>query len=193
MISENPDSDLFIQRFKEYGTLSESAESDMASKVQCISKKKGSYIIKEGQIVPSFFFTVKGLTRSFYKREGQEITAWLGYEGQNFAAITSFFENRPSHETIECLEDCDFLFISGKDMNDLYKKHNEINSIGRKIVEEYCILLDKRIFALQTMSATERYNDLVKNDPEVIKRVPLIYIASFLGISPETLSRVRKK
>lgn len=176
-----------------YGSLSNEAEKDLEAKVQFISKKKGSYIIKEGQIVPSFFVIEKGMIRSFFKRSGQEITAWFGYEGQQFAAITSFFDNKPAHETIECLEDCEFQFITGKDMTELYRKHNDLNTIGRKIVEDYCKVLDERIFALQTMSAEQRYKDLIQHHPEVIKRVSLGYIASFLGISQETLSRVRKK
>ncbi|MDR2920865.1 MAG: hypothetical protein LBV72_16070 [Tannerella sp.] len=78
-------------------------------------------------------------------------------------------------------------------MNELYRKYSEINTIGRKIVEDYCKILDQRIFTMQTMSAEKRYNDLIQNYPEVIKRAPLGYIASFLGISQETLSRVRRK
>lgn len=184
---------LFINQLKLYGKLSGEAEKELAAKVQLISKKKGSHIIKEGQIVPGFFVIGKGMIRSFYKRDGHEITAWFGYEGQQFAAITSFFDNKPSHETIECLEDCEFQFITGKDISDLYRKHNDLNIIGRKIVEDYCKVLDERIFALQTMPAEQRYKDLILNHPEVIKRVPLGYIASFLGISQETLSRVRRK
>lgn len=187
------DTSLFINRLKSYGYLSSEAEQELRTKIQHIYKKKGSYIIKEGQIVPSFFIIEKGMIRSFYKREGQEITAWFGYEEHNFAAITSFFDNKPSHETIECLEDCDFQFISGKDINELYKKYNDINTLGREIIEEYCKMLDERIFAMQTMSAEQRYKDLIQNHPEVVKRVPLGYIASFLGISQETLSRVRRK
>lgn len=184
---------LFINQLKTYGYISDEAEKDLEAKVQFISKKKGNYIIKEGQIVPSFFVIEKGMIRSFFKREGHEVTAWFGYEGQQFAAITSYFDNKPSHETIECLEDCEFQFITGKDMSELYRKYNDLNTIGRKIIEDYCKVLDERIFALQTMSAEYRYKDLIQHHPEVIKRVPLGYIASFLGISQETLSRVRKK
>lgn len=184
---------LFIERLKSYGYVSAEVQNELKTKIQRISKKKGSYVIKEGQIVPSFFVIEQGLIRSFFKREGHEITVWFGYEDQQFAAITSYFDNKPSHETIECLEDCEFQYITGKDMNDLYRKYNDLNTIGRKIVEDYCKVLDQRIFAMQTMSAEQRYKDLIQNHPEVIKRVPLGYIASFLGISQETLSRVRRK
>lgn len=193
MILNTPNADLFISCLKNYGFLSQEAQLDLNAKIQTITKRKGSYIIKEGQTVSSFFVIRKGMIRSFFRRGNQEITAWFGYEGQQFAAITSFFDNKPSHETIECLENCEFQFISGKDMAELYQKHNDLNTIGRKIVEDYCKVLDDRIFALQTMSAEQRYKDLMQHHPEVIKRVSLGYIASFLGISQETLSRVRRK
>ncbi|WP_195597074.1 Crp/Fnr family transcriptional regulator [Bacteroides cellulosilyticus] len=184
---------LFIERLRTYGSLSKNAERDLLERVRLISKKKGCLIVKEGQTIPSFFIIRKGLIRSFYKKGEQEVTIWFGYEEQNFATITSFFENKPSRETIECLEDCEFYCISGTDLNELYDKHSDLGVIGRKIIGEYCIILDERIFEMQTMSAEERYKRLLKEDPEIIKRAPLSHIASFLGISQETLSRVRRK
>ncbi len=183
----------FISRLKEYGYISSDAEKALQMKIQCIAKTKGSYIIKEGQIAPSFFVIERGLVRSFLKRDGQEITVWFGYENVPFASIASFFDNKPSLETIQCLEDCVFQYIDGKDLNELYKQYNEINTIGRKILEEYLKILDERSFSLQTQSAEDRYKALIQNEPEIIKRVPLGYIASYLGVSQETLSRVRRK
>lgn len=146
----------FIERLRNYGPLSENAERDLLQRVRLISKKKGSLIVREGQIIPNFFIIRKGLIRSFYKKGEQEVTIWFGYEEQNFAAITSFFDNKPSRETIECLEDCEFFSISGPDLNELYDKYNDLSVIGRKIIGEYCIILDERIFEMQTMSAEER-------------------------------------
>ncbi len=187
------DSNIFIRLLKGYGYLSDEAEEELKTKIQYITKKKGSRIIKEGQIVPSFFVAERGLIRSFYKKDEQEITIWFGYEGVPFASIASFFDNKPARETVQCLEECSFQYITGKDMNELYQKYNEVNTIGRKLVEEYCKMLDERNFAFQTQSAEDRYKTLIKNEPEVIKRAPLGYIASYLGISQETLSRVRKR
>ncbi len=184
---------LFIRRLKMYGYLSGEAEKELEAKIQTISKKKGSCIIKEGQLVPSFFIIEKGIIRSYYQKEGQEITIWFGYEGHNFASIESYFNNKPSRETIQCLENCEFQYITGKDLDELYQKHNDINTIGRKIIEEYCVMLNERNYSFQSQSAEDRYKNLIKNEAEVIKRVPLGYIASYLGISPETLSRVRRK
>ncbi|MDR2955118.1 MAG: Crp/Fnr family transcriptional regulator [Prevotella sp.] len=187
------DTNLFIRLFKEYCHLSGEVERELNTKVQFLTKKKGSFIIKKGQIVSNLFIVEKGLIRSFYNKEEQEITVWFGYENIPFAAIASIYSNQASHETIQCLEDSVFQYISEKDLYDLYEKYPEVNTIGRKIAEEYCILLDERAFSFQTKSAEERYDALIKNEPEIIKRAPLGYIASYLGITQETLSRIRRK
>ncbi len=184
---------LFVNKLKQYGYIPDEIAKELDSKAQTISKKKGSYIIKEGQVVTSVFVIEKGLIRSFYKKEEQEITIWFGYEGLPFSASPSAFSTKPSRETIQCLEDCIFQYIPGKELEELYQKYKEVNTVGRKLIEEYCDMLIERNYAFQTKSAEDRYKDLIKYEPEIIKRVPLGYIASYLGISPETLSRVRKK
>jgi CRP-like cAMP-binding protein len=192
MISKEQDY-LLINKLKSYGFISKEAESEIRTMIKTMTKKKGSVIIKKGQIVTSFFVIEKGLIRSFYKKEEQEITIWFGYEGLPFSASSSAFNNKPSRETIECLEDCVFQYISGKEMEELYHKYNEINTIGKKLVEEYCDVANERNYSFQTKSAEDRYKDLIKYESEIIKRAPLIYIASYLGVSPETLSRIRRK
>ncbi len=193
MSSSVQNTTLFVSKLKQYGYIPDEIAKELDSKVQTISKKKGSYIIKEGQIVTSFFVIEKGLIRSFYKKQEQEITIWFGYEGLPFAASPSTFSNKPSRETIQCLEDCIFQYIPGKELEELYQKYNDVNTVGRKLIEEYCDMLIERNYSFQTKSAEDRYKDLIKYEPEIIKRVPLGYIASYLGISQETLSRVRKK
>lgn len=194
MTPDIPSPQPFIDQLKKYGRLSPEAESDLTACVRCVVKPKGSCLIRQGQTIPNFYVIRQGMLRSFLRREdGEEVTLWFAYEGQQFAAISSFFDRRPSHETIECLEDCELLYIEGRDLNALYLKHNDLNTIGRKVVEDYCKVLDERIFAMQTLSAEQRYRDLTLYHPEVIRRVSLGHIASFLGISQETLSRVRRR
>lgn len=182
-----------INKLKEYGHLSAEIETEILTKIRYISKRKGGFIVKAGQINKNFFIVEQGLIRSFYRRDGQEVTIWFGYENIPFVPIASYYNNKASHESIECLEDSVFQYISHNDLYELYQKYPEVSTIGRKITEEYCVLLDERIFSFQTKSAEERYHTLVKDEPEIIKRVPLGYIASYLGITQETLSRIRKK
>ena len=103
------------------------------------------------------------------------------------------FFDKPSIENIQFLEDSTLYYISSNDLNELYKVSLQMNIIGRKMAEEYCKILEERSFSLQTHSAEERYNDFLKREPEAILRISLGHIASYLGISQETLSRIRKK
>ncbi len=182
---------LFLEQFRNYGFISKAAEEDLLSKVKRVHRTKGHQIIREGQVATSLFIVESGMVRSFYQKEKSEITIWFAYEGQKAVSISSLFDNKPSRETVECIEDCDLLYISNKDLQELYGKYECMNTIGRKMVEEYCNILDDRVYSFQAMSATERYKDLMEYEPEIIKRAPLSNIASFLGISQETLSRIR--
>ncbi len=182
---------IFLEQIKSYGFVSELAERDLLSRVSRIHRSKGHRIIREGQLATSFFIVESGMVRSFFRKAKAEITVWFAYEGQKAVSISSLFDNKPSRETVECIEECDLLCISNKDLQELYQKYECMNTIGRKMVEEYCEILDDRVYQLQVMSATERYKDLMEYEPEIIKRAPLSCIASFLGISQETLSRIR--
>lgn len=184
---------IFVEQFKHYGNISIEAELDLLSRIRHCHHHKGDKIIREGQITTSFFIIEHGMVRSFYRKGASEITNWFAYDGQKAVSIASLFDNKPSHETVECVEESDLLYISNKDLLELYAKYECLNTIGRKMVEEYCGILEYRAYSLQIMSAEERYKDLMTDEPEIIKRVPLRYIASFLGISQETLSRIRHK
>lgn len=101
--------------------------------------------------------------------------------------------NQPSIENIQFLEDTTLYYISKDDLESFYKSSEEMNTIGRKITEEYCKILEERSFLLQTHNAEQRYHWLLKNQPEALQRISLGHIASYLGISQETLSRIRKR
>ena len=181
----------FMERIRAYGYVSEAAEKDLLSRVSLMHWEKGHRIIRKGQVATSLFIIKKGMVRSFYQKGITEITIWFAYEGQIAVSISSLFYGKPSHETVECVEDCDLFCISNKDLQELYARYECMNTIGRRMAEEYCSILDDRVYSFQVMSATERYKDLMEFEPEIIKRAPLSNIASYLGISQETLSRIR--
>lgn len=193
MLPFEQDSNLLINIFKRYKNISSEIQSSLESKIKIISRDKGKDIVKEGQIASGIYAIEKGLVRAFYRKKDTDTTIWFGYEGIYFVPIYSFQNEKPSREIVQCLEDSVFQYISGKDIQALFERYPDINEIGRKMTEECCVILDDRIFSFQTQSAEERYKELIERDAELIKRVPLGYIASYLGISQETLSRVRKK
>ena len=181
-----------IKQLKKYGNLTTEIETELDKKIKTLTKQKGDFLHKEGQIVSNLFVIEKGLVRSFYKVKEREVNVWFGFENEILGSIMPLFFNQPSIENIQFLEDTTFYYISSIDLESLYKSSPEINTIGRKIAEEYCKILEERSFLLQTHTAEQRYHWLLKNYPEALQRISLGHIASYLGISQETLSRIRK-
>lgn len=188
-ITMNP----LIRKFKEYGTITAEIETELAKKVKFQNRLKGDFFLKQGQIVSSLFLIERGLVRSFYIKEDREINSWFGSENIILGSILPLFFKVASAENIQFLEDSVVYYIEGNDLEELYRKYNEMNTIGRIMTEEYCKILEDRVMSLQTQSAEERYQTLLKFQPDATQRISLGHIASYLGIQQETLSRIRKK
>lgn len=184
---------VLINKFKEYGNLSPEIAQELAKHIKKQTKQKGDFFLKQGQIVSSLFVIETGLVRSYYIRDGREINSWFGFENIILGSVLPLFYDQPSLENIQFLETSTYYYITSKDLNELYKNSPEMNTIGRKMAEEYCMILEDRISSLQTENAEQRYNSLLKNQSDVTQRISLGHIASYLGITQETLSRIRKK
>ncbi|UIR57998.1 Crp/Fnr family transcriptional regulator [Sphingobacterium sp. SRCM116780] len=184
---------VLLQQLKKYGSLTLDLEEELLKKTKHITKQKGDFFLKQGQIVSNLFVIEEGLVRAFYKKDDREITVWFGLENMILGSVIPLFFNLPSLENIQFLEDSSIYYISREDMNELYQKYHQMEVIGRKLAEEYCKILEERVISLQTESAEERYHTLLKNEPKAAQRISLGHIASYLGIAQETLSRIRKK
>lgn len=180
-----------ILQFKEYGNFSAEAEADLHKKCVVQHRKKGDFYLKIGQTSSGLFVIEKGLVRAFFIKDDKEINSWFGQEEMILGSINPLFLQKPSVESIQFLEDSIIHSISRDNLNELCRKYPEINTIQRLMTEEYCGILEQRIFSLQTLSATERYNELIRDFPKLLQRISLGHIASYLGISQETLSRIR--
>ena len=189
MNSINP----LIQQFKKYGTLSSIAETAIEQKTKIFIKKKNEHFLKQGQLLTSYFVVKKGVFRAYINRNEKEINVWFGEENQIFGAIMPMYANKPSPEYIQFLEDSEVYAIAVDDLEILYEQYPELNLIGRKIAEELCVILEDRITSLHTESATERYQSLMEQQPSLVQRINLGHIASFLRVTQETLSRIRKR
>ena len=168
-------------------------EEEIIKRIKYVSKRKNDFFLKKGQILSNLMVMEKGLIRAFFYKNDKEINTWFANENIIFASILPIYANRPSFEYIQFLEDSEGYMISISDLNELYKKYPELDIIGRKIAEELCIILEERITSLHTESAEERYQSLVTNHPHLLQRLSLGHIASYLGITQETLSRIRKR
>lgn len=154
---------------------------------------KGHFLIKEGDFVKDCFFLIKGCVRQFQLIDGSEKTTAFYTDGQGVSAFTSASKKVASKHYFECLEDCDLAVISIEKELELYKEYPNFESLSRAGMEnqlgEYQDMMAKFI----TQKPEERYLDLLENRPELINRVTQYHLASYLGVSPETLSRIRKR
>ncbi len=154
--------------------------------------QKNEYFSKAGRISDRIGFVGSGLFHSFYTIKGKETTTYFQPPGTLATALASFLQMKPALENIQALETSELIVIDRKDLLNLYDENWKWQQVGRVITEQYYIIMEKRLIALQSQSAQERYENFLLEYPELLKSVPLYYIASFLGISPETLSRIRK-
>ncbi|MNK85270.1 Cyclic nucleotide-binding domain protein [compost metagenome] len=182
-----------LSKLKSYGDFSKEVEDQLRNKIVVCQKKRGDFFIRKGQIATSIFILEKGAVRAFAEIENKETTLWLGFEDLILGSILPAYFDQPAFENIQFLEDSVVHSISIADLNNLYRMFPEMNIVGRKLAENYCNFLERRIQSLQADSATQRYQKLLMSEPDVIKRVPIKFIASYLGISGETLSRIRSR
>jgi len=154
--------------------------------------KKDEYFSKAGRISDRIGFVQSGLLRSYFTIKGKETTTFFQTKGYLATALLSFLQMKPALENIQALEDSELIVITRKNLHKLYNENWKWQQVGRIVIEQYYIKMEQRSIILQSQSAQERYEYFLKEYPELIQSVPLYYIASFLGMSPETLSRIRK-
>jgi len=157
------------------------------------SVKKDHFLLKENAVSDYIYFIEKGVARIYYYKNGKEITEWIALDGQFFLSITSFFQRIPSHLIIQTIEPSEVFGIHHDDFMKLTDKYHDIERLLRKMVTSSLILSQVRMDSIQFESAQQRYERLLQITPQIVQRVPLTYIASFLGITLETLSRIRSQ
>jgi CRP-like cAMP-binding protein len=163
----------------------------LLSRLQRMEVAKGKLIISAGKIGHHVYFIEGGLARAFCENQRGQTTIWFGQEGDVMLSYLSFFKDQPGYESIELLENAVLYRISSKDLQELYRQHIHIANWGRKFAEYELLKAEQRFMDLQFKTATERYQDLLVNSPAILKRVQLGYIASYLGITQVSLSRIR--
>jgi CRP-like cAMP-binding protein len=152
---------------------------------------KGQFILKKGQIAHQYFFIKSGGCRFFYGDYDQENTTWVVFQDDFFTEISSLNPQKPSRFNIEAIETTELLYIEKSDMDALYKQIPAWQEFGRKTWETMSVRMIEQILSFQTLTAEERYLEFMKN-PDLIQKVPVKNLASYLGITPNALSRIRK-
>lgn len=157
------------------------------------SFKAKEFLSEMGKTNNKIFFIVEGLARVYYLKDGKEITTYLSCNDGFIASYSSFINQTQSFENIQCIEDCEVLSITFEKMQFLYKEIPNWERVGRILAEQNYLCMADRVLKLQMIPAKEKYQTFLASAPaKIIQRTPLIYIASFLGITPESLSRIRQ-
>lgn len=161
--------------------------------VTYIDATKDSFLIKQGQHCNHLYIIEKGFARIFSVIKGKEITSLFARENDIVTSTHALFTKTHSAENVEVLEDSELLKIDYTAFVNLCKDHPDLFSLYRFLMEKYYLALEERTLSLQFDSALERYRKLLLRDPFILQRASLASIASFLGMSPVTLSRMRAK
>ena len=164
-------------------------EIEGISTVLHIQKQKDLQRI--GQTCRTVYFINKGLARIYYFKDGIDITDSFSFENNIIVRVESLFTGKPSRKGIQILEDAEVIAIDANKLFQLYDKYPELERLFRKIFEASHLETVNRIEGIQFHTAEERYKALLEEAPDIIKRVPLKYIASYLGITQVSLSRIR--
>lgn len=154
---------------------------------------KGQFILKAGHISRHIHFIGQGLLRCFYIKADTEVCSWFMKEGDVIISIESFYDQKESYESIQALEDCTLYYVEYNELQYIYRNFSEFNFIGRVLTERYHKLWAQQLYGIRMQPASERYQWLLNNFPELILRVPAKFIASYLGITEVTLSNIKSK
>lgn len=154
---------------------------------------KNDYLLTEGKICRNLYFLQQGALRGYYNLDGKEITHWFAFEEDFVTSFHSFITQKPAVENIQLLEASVLWCISKDKLTRLLNQYHDVERLVRIAYEKYYIRLEERFVNAHFKTAAERYQDLLQQTPHILERVPLGHIASYLGISQETLSRVRNR
>src|SRR5258708_3351942 len=172
------------------------AEEDMKAIISYFREDtltKGDFFLKEGRVCEKLSFHRSGLLRVYASHGEKEITQWISFKGNFITDLSGIVCHEPSRFTIQALSRCELYTIDKKDYNNLSRVIDKWPLLERKLLTRCFGFLEARIFALLSMSAEERYKFLFTQNAELFQQVPLKYLASMMGITPESLSRIRKR
>jgi CRP-like cAMP-binding protein len=181
----------FIKTASQYTSLSVESQEVLSAILHKMELSKGHVLIKAGTVSNKMYFIEKGLTRTFYLKDGKDITDWISMENTFAGSIVSYITRKPDIRNVELLEDSVLWAFQYQDMDQLYAQYHEIERFGRLVATHGLVLIQHRFDDLHFATASERYKKLMDFTPSLLQRVPLGMIASYLGITQETLSRIR--
>ena len=185
--------DKFIKYLDSYSKLSDQTLESLKESIVTIELQKNQILLRQGQICRNLYFVDKGILKQYYVLDDKEIIDYFATENKIVSSISSLFAQKPGHKIIQAIETSVLSALPYDKLEILFLKHPDLERVGRLIATEAFILMEERIFSLQFHTAKERYDELMKNNPDILQRVSLGDIASYLGITQVTLSRIRSQ
>jgi CRP/FNR family transcriptional regulator, anaerobic regulatory protein len=182
-----------LQSIKSIVSLNESEEEAFIKILELKQFKKKAFLLQQGQICNKISFINTGCMRLFYEIEGVENTVQFFFADRWYTDYESFLTGNPTIENLQALENCEIIQFTKSDLYNLYTTHPVFERVGRILAENAFLSLSKLNKMLTNEEPQQRYLSLLSERPEVVKNIPQHYIASYLGIKPESLSRIRKR
>jgi len=180
--------------FRSFNIFSDSEIRDFAQLFEARKMYKNEFFIQEGSHCKEIAFIVSGIFRSYYiSDEGKDMTYCFRFPNQLMASYSSFISDCPSSENMQAITDTELMVLKKDAVDDLVKDDLNWTKFLKMIAEQEYLELEKRFFQLQRDSAAKRYETLLGNQPDYVQKIPLQYLASYLGITQRHLSRIRKE
>lgn len=157
-----------------------------------VEYSKGDYLVREGEVNTSYYIIAEGIWRGHYLRNGEELSLWFASSGESLFSTLGYVGNKPSQIYIEAMTDSVLYKVSRARLEDFFNSSIQYSIMGRKLWQYEFLVAEERIVSTGVLSqAKERYLDLLEKAPHLLQHVPLKYIASYLFITPQSLSRIR--
>jgi CRP-like cAMP-binding protein len=172
--------------------LSETLKEHLSKVIKEKKLARGEHLLLKGQTCEFMSFVETGLLRCYSVKDDKQICTWFMREGDLTTSVESFYGQIPSQESVQAIEPTHVYYITYKELEYIYNHFMEFNYNGRILTQHYYRLSEQRSFSIRMQTAEERYQYLLNNHPELVKRVPNKYLASYLGMDPSTLSRAKR-
>ena len=176
----------------QYVDLADAELETILGKFKKRTLNKNEYLLKAGQVCSDIVFVDTGCLRLYYIQKEVDVSVWFSFNNSSAIEIYSFVSGKPSDYYLQAIEDTELWYLPKKDLDNLYEPHPKMQQMMRKFWEDVILNLLERFTALQKDSAEKRYEDLLAK-PAYMQRIPQKFLASFIGVTPTSLSRIRRK